>query len=84
MLVAGSLYLRGVARRIPDTNLADRFKLFAWLLPVLSTAGALICGLGPLVSQVLLIIALVRLLTLISPMLRAAKDAPQNAAPAPN
>lgn len=84
MLVAGSLYLRGVSRRIPDTNLVERFKLFAWLLPVLSTVGAIFCGLGPLVAQVLLIIALVQVIRLISPMLRAAQDAERNAAPAAN
>lgn len=44
------LYLRRVARRVPDPWLDEWAKRMMWLGPVLYTVGSVACGLGPLVA----------------------------------
>lgn len=46
-------YVRWVAERVPDRQIAERTKTYIWLLPVLATVGAIILMLGPLVALVL-------------------------------
>lgn len=49
-------YAKWLARRIPDDALARRADVYAWLLPVLSTAGCVVLLLGPFVALVLLLL----------------------------
>jgi hypothetical protein len=46
------LYVRWLARRIPDHALLKRTDSYMWLLPLLSTVGLIGC-LGPLISLIL-------------------------------
>ena len=50
---AAILYIRWLAPRASNTAVALRTRLYIWLLPVLTTVGALLCGLGPLIALIL-------------------------------
>lgn len=50
---AAMLYVRWLARRVPDQKLHDRAKRFMWLGPVLQTVGLLLLGLGPLIALIM-------------------------------
>ena len=50
---AAMLYVRWLARRVPDQKLHNRAKRFMWLGPVLQTVGLLLFGLGPLIALVM-------------------------------
>jgi hypothetical protein len=54
-------YCRWMAERIPDEPLAATAKRNLWLLPLLTTIGALLFGLGPLIALILYLIMLHRL-----------------------
>lgn len=47
------LYTRWLASRIPDNWIIRRTKTYMWLLPILTTVGAIAIGLGPLIALVL-------------------------------
>jgi ACR3 family arsenite efflux pump ArsB len=42
-----------LARRVPDQWIVKRATTYRWLLPVLTTVGVLLIGLGPLIALVL-------------------------------
>ncbi|MFO0831118.1 MAG: hypothetical protein U0637_04645 [Phycisphaerales bacterium] len=46
-------FVNGTARRIPDRFMETRARKFMWQLPVLSTVGVLLLGLGPLIALIL-------------------------------
>lgn len=46
-------YTMWLARRVPDQWIVKRATTYRWLLPVLSTVGVLLIGLGPLIALVL-------------------------------
>lgn len=50
---AAMLYVRWLARRVPDGTLHDKAKRFMWLGPVLYTVGAVLLMLGPLIALVM-------------------------------
>ena len=50
---AAMLYVRWLARRVPDQKLHNRAKRFMWLGPLLQTVGLLLLGLGPLIALVM-------------------------------
>lgn len=50
---AAMLYVRWLARRVPDQKLHNRAKRFMWLGPLLQTVGLLLIGLGPLIALVM-------------------------------
>ncbi len=50
---AMALYVRWVARRIPDQAVISQARTYFWLLPVLFIVGAPFCGLGPLIALIL-------------------------------
>lgn len=47
------LYMKWLAARVPDAWIARRSKTYMWLLPILSTVGVFLVGLGPLIALVL-------------------------------
>jgi hypothetical protein len=49
---AAILYVRWLAKRVPDEAMVKKTRLYIWLLPVLATVGALIV-IGPLIALVL-------------------------------
>jgi uncharacterized membrane protein YfcA len=51
--VTSMLYLRRLAPRVPSKALARTALRMAWLVPLLSTFGVLLCGLGPIVALLL-------------------------------
>lgn len=56
-----SSYLASLARRLPDPQLVQRSQMYVWLMPVLNTVGLLVCGVGPLVATVLMVLHVYRL-----------------------
>lgn len=50
---AAMLYVRWLARRVPDGRLHDKAKRFMWLGPVLYTVGIVLLMLGPLIALVM-------------------------------
>ena len=46
-------YTRWLANRVPDGYIVRRTRVYMWLLPVLTTVGVLLIGLGPLIALVL-------------------------------
>jgi hypothetical protein len=46
-------YVRWLAGRVPDAFIVARTKRYMWLLPVLTTVGVLLLGIGPLIALVL-------------------------------
>lgn len=50
---AAMMYVRWLARRIPDQKLHTQAKRFMWLGPLLQTVGLLLLGLGPLIALVM-------------------------------
>lgn len=46
-------YTMWLARRVPDQWVVKRATTYRWLLPVLTTVGVLLIGLGPLIALVL-------------------------------
>ncbi len=50
---AAMLYVRWLARRVPDRKLHDKAKRFMWLGPLLYTVGIVLLGLGPLIALVM-------------------------------
>jgi hypothetical protein len=46
-------YTIWLAKRVPDAWIIKRATTYRWLLPVLSTVGVLLVGLGPLIAMVL-------------------------------
>ncbi|MCA9295569.1 MAG: hypothetical protein KC983_03610, partial [Phycisphaerales bacterium] len=69
------LYLEKLARRLPSKKLADRTRLYLWLLPVIHIVGYPACFLGPVVTTTLYCIFLgtvYRLLTKTLELQRAA------------
>lgn len=47
------LYTRWLASRVPDQWIIKRTKTYMWLLPVLTTVGVILLGLGPIIALVL-------------------------------
>lgn len=47
------VYIRALARRIPDTLIAERAKKLMWVYPLIYVLGALCLGLGPLIALIL-------------------------------
>lgn len=47
------LYTRWLASRVPDQWIVKRTKTYMWLLPVLTTVGVILVGLGPLIALVM-------------------------------
>ncbi len=72
--VSSMLYLRSLARRLPDMTMAKRLGAYLWVLPLLYTVGALLCGLGPLIALVLYLIAIDQLRRAVSPLARSAPE----------
>ncbi|MCL4220848.1 MAG: hypothetical protein KJZ65_05730 [Phycisphaerales bacterium] len=50
---AAMLYVRWLARRVPDPNLHNRARRFMWAGPMLYTVGAVLLMLGPLIALVM-------------------------------
>lgn len=50
---AAMLYVRWLARRVPDPKLHNKAKRFMWLGPLLNTVGILLFMLGPLIALVM-------------------------------
>lgn len=50
---AAMLYVRWLARRVPDRKLHDKAKRFMWLGPLLYTVGIVLLALGPLIALVM-------------------------------
>ena len=46
-------YTRWLARRVPDAYIEQRTKTYMWLLPLLSTVGLLLVGLGLFIAVIL-------------------------------
>jgi hypothetical protein len=46
-------YTRWMAGRVPDRFIVDRTRTYVWLLPLLSTVGVILIGLGPLAALIL-------------------------------
>lgn len=55
---AQMLYLRWIARRIPDPRVVEWTKMMMWLGPLLYTVGMLALFLGPLAAMILYLIML--------------------------
>jgi hypothetical protein len=47
------LYTRWLGSRVPDGQIVSKAKTYMWLLPVLSTVGVVLLGLGPLIALVM-------------------------------
>lgn len=47
------LYTRWIAFRVPDSDIIKETRSYIWLIPVLSTVGMILCGLGPLIALIL-------------------------------
>ncbi len=47
------LYIRWLAPRAGNFAVVERTRLYIWLLPVLTTVGSVLCGLGPLIALIL-------------------------------
>lgn len=50
---ASILYLRWLAPRLPDDSVDNRARVYMWVLPLLWTVGALLCGLGPILALIM-------------------------------
>lgn len=46
-------YTRWLGSRVPDQWIVKRTKLYVWLLPVISIAGCMLLGIGPLIALIL-------------------------------
>ncbi len=46
-------YVRWMARRVPDQYVVQRTEKYMWLLPVLTTVGVVLIGLGPLIALIM-------------------------------
>jgi len=51
--IVAMLYVRQLAHRSQDRSLQRQMRTYVWLVPVLMTAGVLLCGLGPLIATIL-------------------------------
>jgi hypothetical protein len=58
VMVASMMYLRTIAPRVPSGQMEQLCKVVAWLGPVLSTVGILLCMMGPLIAMILIIVVL--------------------------
>jgi hypothetical protein len=47
------LYTRWLGSRVPDQWIIKRTKTYMWLLPLLTTVGVVLVGLGPIIALVL-------------------------------
>jgi hypothetical protein len=56
--VSSMMYLRTIAPRVPSVQLERFCKMLAWLGPLLSTVGILLCGLGPIAALIMTIVAI--------------------------
>lgn len=56
--VASMMYLRTLAPRVPSAQMERFCTMMAWLGPLLSTVGILLCGLGPIAAQIMTIVAI--------------------------
>jgi len=52
LIFAKILFLRHLAERIPSAGLLATSRIYIWLIPVLSTVGIVLCGLGPLLATI--------------------------------
>lgn len=50
---ASMIYLRWIARRVPDRTVHERARRFMWLGPLLMTVGILCVGIGPIIAIVM-------------------------------
>lgn len=55
---ASMLYLRTLAPRVPSAQMERFCTMMAWLSPLLSTVGLLLCGLGPIAALIMTIVAI--------------------------
>lgn len=46
-------YIAWLGRRVPDAYVVSRTKTYMWLLPVLTTVGIVLIGLGPLIALIM-------------------------------
>lgn len=46
-------YTAWLGRRVPDAYVVSRTKTYMWLLPVLTTVGVVLIGLGPLIALIM-------------------------------
>jgi hypothetical protein len=50
---ASMMYLGWLGPRLPDPAVVTKARSYMWQLPIWTTVGALLCGLGPLIALVL-------------------------------
>jgi hypothetical protein len=50
---ASMRYLKWLAPRLPDEKVAKKSQTYMWLLPLLTTVGVILLGLGPIIALVL-------------------------------
>lgn len=73
--IATMLYVRWLARRVPDIRLAARSMRYAWLLPIIAVAGLFACFTGPFIATVMHIFLLNRLRLHLTSILATGKPA---------
>jgi serine/threonine protein kinase len=61
LFIASMVYLRWLARRVPDRRAEQQAMHYLWLLPLLSTVGLCVLGLGPVAAAVLYVVLLNRI-----------------------